>query len=219
MTIKWSFLGLTPYEKALALQLDLRNQLLEGSAVDFLLLLSHPPVVTRGYSERGDAGLLQPRETFAAEGIQIVDVDRGGKTTYHGPDQLVGYFIFNLNRREIKPRDFVESVGQTLVEVLDSYGIEAVYNQADPGVEVDGKKIAFLGFSIHKGISMHGFSLNMGRDLKPFSYIVPCGKEGRRITSMEELTGTGYSIFDLYWRVVTVIGQDFEDEMEEIIAD
>ncbi len=219
MTIKWSFLGQTPYERALALQKDLRAQLIEGSAVDFLLLLTHPPVVTRGYSERGDSGLLQPRETFSKEGIPIIDVDRGGKTTYHGPDQLVGYLIFNLTRRGIKPREFVETVAHVLIEVLDSYGIEATYNEEDPGVEVDGRKIAFLGFNIHHGITMHGFSLNLGRDLKPFSYIVPCGKMGRQITSMEELTGMSFSIFDAYWRVVTVMGHHFNDNMEEVFPD
>jgi lipoyl(octanoyl) transferase len=175
--------------------------------------------VTRGYSERGDSGLLEPRERFAAEGIQIVDVDRGGKTTYHGPDQLVGYLIFDLNRREMKPREFVETVGHMLVEVLDSYNIEATYNEADPGVEVDGRKIAFLGFNIHKGVTMHGFALNIGRDLKPFSYIVPCGKPGRPITSMEEITGSGYSIFDVSWRIVTVMGHQFDDEMDEVLVD
>jgi lipoyl(octanoyl) transferase len=219
MTIKWSYLGLTPYERALALQTELREQVLGGAAHDYLLLLNHPSVVTRGVSDRGTDGLLEPRERFAAENIPIYDIDRGGKTTYHGPDQLVGYLVFDLKRRELKTRQFVERVAEVIVAVLDSYGIDALYDDDDPGVVVANRKIAFLGFSVKKNVTMHGFGLNVGRDLKPFDYIVPCGKVGRRITSMEDETNRAISMYDLYWRFVTAFGEHFSDTLEEVFVD
>jgi len=219
MTIKWSFLGLTEYEKALALQHDLRDQVADGSSVDYMLLLSHPAVITRGYSERGDDGLIEPRERFQQEGIEIIDVDRGGKTTFHGPDQLVGYLVFDLKRRKLKVRQFVEEVADVIIMVLDSYGIEAHYNQDDPGIEVEQGKIAFLGFNIQKGVTTHGFALNVGRDVKPFSYIVPCGKMNRKITSMELVRGRAFSIYDVYWRFITAFGEHFSEELEEVFVD
>ncbi|HPM77683.1 MAG TPA: lipoyl(octanoyl) transferase LipB [bacterium] len=216
MTIKWSYLGLTEYEKALILQHELREQVVAGGDSDYLLLLQHPSVVTRGYSERGDSGLLESRERFAAEGIKIIDVDRGGKTTFHGPDQLVGYFIFDLNRLKLKPRQFIEGVAHVLMIVLDSYGIEAQYNEQDPGVETEKGKLAFLGFNIQKGITTHGFSLNVGKDIQPFTYIVPCGKMNRKITSMELITGLKYSFFDVYWRFITAFGEVFKLRLDEV---
>jgi lipoyl(octanoyl) transferase len=217
--IKWSYLGLTPYPRALALQTELREQVQGGAPVDYLLLLSHPPVVTRGVSDRGEDGLLEPRERFEAEHIPIIDIDRGGKTTYHGPDQLVGYLIFDLKRRNLKTRVFVEKTAEAIIAVLDSYGIDASYNESDPGVVVDDKKIAFLGFGVQKNVTMHGFGLNVGRDLKPFDYIIPCGKVGRKITSMEEETNRPFSMYDVYWRFVTAAGAIFADTVEEVFVD
>jgi lipoate-protein ligase B len=217
--IKWSYLGLTPYERALKLQFDLRTQVQTGASPDYLLLLSHPPVVTRGVSDRGNDGLIEPRERFDAERIPIHDIDRGGKTTYHGPDQLVGYLIFDLKRRGLKTRVFVQKVAESIVAVVDSYGIDAHYDDNDPGVVVDDRKIAFLGFGVQKNVTMHGFGLNVGRDLKPFAYIVPCGKLGRKITSMEEETNRAFSMYDVYWRFVTAFATIFNDEVEEVFVD
>jgi lipoyl(octanoyl) transferase len=191
----------------------------EGAAVDYLLLLSHPPVVTRGVSDRGNDGLLEPRERFEVEKIPIFDIDRGGKTTYHGPDQLVGYLIFDLKRRDLKTRQFVERVAETIVTVLDSYGLDARYDESDPGVLVDDRKIAFLGFGVQKNVTMHGFGLNVGRDLRIFDYIVPCGKLGRKITSMEEEANRPFSTYDVYWRFVTAFGAAFDEAMEEVFVD
>ena len=219
MTIKWSYLGLTEFESALKLQHELRTQVLEGGKTDYLLLLSHPPTITRGYSERSDAGLVEPRERLEAEGIKIIDVDRGGRTTYHGPDQLIGYMIFDLKRRKLKTREFVQKVAEAIVTMLDSYGIESFYDESDPGVMVGPAKIAFLGFNIQKEVTTHGFALNVGRDIKAFSYIVPCGKMGRKITSMEELVGRAFSTFDVYWRVVTALGAGLGEIMEEVAVE
>jgi lipoyl(octanoyl) transferase len=217
--IKWSYLGLTPYDKALKLQLELRAQVQAGEAPDYLLLLSHPPVVTRGVSDRGNDGLIEPRERFEAEHIPIFDIERGGKTTYHGPDQLVGYLVVDLKRRGLKTRVFVEKVAEAVVAVIDSYGIDAHYDESDPGIVVDDRKIAFLGFGVQKNVTMHGFGLNVGRDLKPFAYIVPCGRLGRKITSMEEETNRAFSMYDVYWRFVTAFASIFNDEVEEVFVD
>ncbi len=220
MTIKWSYLGITPYDKALVLQNELRQQVLERGDGDYLLLLSHPPVVTRGVSERGDnAGLVEPRARFEAEGIQILDVDRGGKTTFHGPEQLTGYFIFDLRRRNLKLRQFVKKVAEVIVVVLDSYGIDGHYTESDPGIVIGRRKVGFLGFNVQHNVTTHGFSLNIGRDIKAFDYIVSCGKLGRDITSLEDEGGRHFSMYDAYWRFVTAIGIEFDDTLEEVFVD
>jgi lipoyl(octanoyl) transferase len=220
MTIKWSFLGQTTYRRSLTLQEELREQVAAGPGADFLLLLNHPPVVTRGVSDQtGDSGLIEPRATLEAEGIPIFDVDRGGKTTFHGPDQLVGYFIFDLKRRQKKLKTFVADVAQAMIMVLDTYGIDATYDENDPGIMVGDRKIGFLGFSVKRNITAHGFSLNVGRDLRGFDFIVPCGKVGRRITSMEDEVGRHFSMYDVYWRLITTVGELFEDDLDEIFVD
>lgn len=219
MTIKWSFLGLSPYEKAMALQGDLRDQVQNGATLDYLLLLHHPPLITRGISERGDSGLITPRRQLEEQGIPVFDVDRGGKTTVHGPGQLVGYLVFDLKRRNLRTRDFVERVANVLITVLDSYSIDAHYDAKDPGIMIGDAKVAFLGFAIQKNVTTHGFALNVNRDVKLFENIIPCGKVDRKITSMEMVVNRPFSMYDVYWRVVTTIGQLFEDDMEEIYVD
>lgn len=220
MTIKWTYLGLTDYKKAALLQEELRSQMLSGGDSDYLLLMSHPPVITRGVSERGEqAGLLESRERLTTESIPVIDVDRGGKTTFHGPDQLVGYFIFDLKRRDMKLRNFVSTVADVVLDVLDSYGIDATYNQEDPGIVMAGKKVGFLGFSVKHHVTAHGFALNVGRDIKGFDFIVPCGKVGRVIGSLEGETARQFSMYDVYWRFVTALGTRFGEPLEEVFVD
>jgi len=210
---------LTPYEKAMALQADLRDQVQRGVSADYLLLLHHPPLITRGISERGDSGLITPRRQLEEEGIPVYDVDRGGKTTFHGPGQLVGYPIFDLKRRNLRTREFVERVANVLVSILDSYALDAHYDARDPGVMIGDSKVAFLGFAIQQNVTTHGFALNVNRDVKMFEHIIPCGKVGRKITSMEMVVNRPFSMYDVYWRVVTTVGQTFGEDMEEIYVD
>ncbi len=156
---------------------------------DELWLLQHPPVFTQGQAGKAEH-LLMPGN------IPVVQSDRGGQVTYHGPGQLVVYFLVDLNRRGYGIRSLVTRIEQAMVEVLALYGIAAYADRAAPGVYVDAAggqpgraKIGSLGLRVRRGCSYHGLSLNVAMDLEPFSRINPCGYQGLRMTQIAELGG------------------------------
>jgi len=156
----------------------------ERSAVtpDELWLLQHHPVFTQGQAGKPEH-ILDPHH------VPVVQSDRGGQVTYHGPGQLVVYFLLDVRRRGIGVRDLVDLVEQSVLEVLQGYGITAELRRSAPGVYVDGRKIAALGLRIRKGCSLHGLSFNIDMDLAPFGWINPCGYEGLEATQLADLLG------------------------------
>ena len=177
LRVRW--LGKVAYDDALALQ----RGLFAGTA-DHLLLLEHPPVYTLGV--RADlANVLVPP---AAVGAELVRADRGGDVTYHGPGQLVGYPIVSVpGKRGGGMADtvaYVRSIAELLIDVLADLGLDGRWDQRFPGVWVDDRKIAAIGVRLSRGRSMHGFALNVDPDLTMFDHIVPCGLDGRRVTSL-----------------------------------
>jgi len=173
-------LGSVPYDEALALQEAVRAARQSDAIPDVLLLLEHPPVYTRG--RRTDDGELP----IADHGIEIVDVDRGGKLTYHGPGQLVGYPIVRLGPIV----EFLRTMEGAIVAALRAEGIEAQGADGRPtGVWVGERKIASLGIHVQRRVSTHGFAINVDGDLEPFAWIVPCGLDGVQMTSVAGETG------------------------------
>ncbi|HEV3093079.1 MAG TPA: lipoyl(octanoyl) transferase LipB [Solirubrobacteraceae bacterium] len=177
-------LGTVAYRDALALQAELQSQRQADAIPDTLLLLKHPPVYTRG--RRSLDGELPLGENFyRAQGIEIVPTDRGGRVTYHGPGQLVGYPIMRVNDVGVHLRRMEAAI----VAALAEYGIEARSRCAEgidyTGVWVDERKIASIGVHLSRGVSTHGFAVNVCNDLEPFSWIVPCGLDGVAMTSLE----------------------------------
>ena len=176
-------LGTVEYREALALQTRLRDARAAGEVEDVLLLLEHPPVYTRG--RRSDASELPMGEDwYRSQGIDVVDTDRGGKLTYHGPGQLVGYPIMRVEDVVA----FVRGMERAIVAALADEGIES---RARPdegpdftGVWTEDRKIASIGIHVAKGVTTHGFAVNVENDLQPFEWIVPCGLEGVRMTSV-----------------------------------
>ena len=168
----------------------MRRQRQNEEIPDTLLLLEHPPVITLG--KRGDEGdLLLNRELLAARGVEIAEVDRGGQVTYHGPGQLVGYLIVNLYNHQRKLKLFIRRLEESIIRYLDEvHGIKAGVSEEHVGVWVGDEKIAAVGISISRGVTMHGFALNIACDLAPFGWIVPCGIRDRGVTSVSALTGT-----------------------------
>ena len=122
--------------------------------------------------------------------IPVVQTDRGGQVTYHGPGQIVGYLLFDLKRMGIGPRALVKGIESSVCAVLADYGISAANRDDAPGVYVDGNKIASLGLRIRRGCSYHGLSLNVNMDLEPFQRINPCGLVGMEVTEMAAQVGT-----------------------------
>jgi lipoyl(octanoyl) transferase len=183
-----SSLGTVPYRDALAIQVEIQARRQADEQPDTLLLLEHPPVYTRG--RRATDGELSLGEDFyRARGIEIVPTDRGGKVTYHGPGQLVGYPIMRVSDIGMHLR----KMEATIVAALAEYGVDARSRCAEgidyTGVWVGDRKIASIGVHVSRGISTHGFAVNVTNDLEPFTWIVPCGLPDVRMTSLEHELG------------------------------
>ena len=146
---------------------------------DELWLLQHPRVFTQGQAGKAE-------HVLAPGDIPVIQVDRGGQVTFHGPGQWVLYLLVDLRRRGLGVRQLVTLIEQSIVDVLESYSISAAARPDAPGVYVQGDKIAALGLRVRRGCSYHGLALNVDLDLEPFRRINPCGHQGLRVTSMAE---------------------------------
>lgn len=169
-------LGLRPWEpvsQAMHLFTDSR----QADTPDELWLVEHPPVFTQGQAGKAEH-LLMPGD------IPVVQSDRGGQVTYHGPGQQVMYVLIDLKRRKLGVRQLVTAIEQTVVETLAHYDVLAYARPDAPGVYVDGKKICSLGLRIRQGCSFHGLALNIAMDLTPFQRINPCGYAGLEMTQL-----------------------------------
>ena len=150
------------------------------STTDEIWVLEHFPVYTRGVSCRDEPRCMTGE-------IPVVDSDRGGQITYHGPGQLVVYLLLDLRRLGFGIRDLVSSVERTVTGLLGEHAVKATIEPGAPGVYVSGSKVAAIGFRIHRGCCYHGLSLNVDMDLTPFQSIDPCGYAGLQVTQLREL--------------------------------
>lgn len=181
MNIDVRSLGRTEYGTVLdAMRAFTRDR--DADTADALWLTEHAPVFTQGQAGR-------PEHVLAPGDIPVVQSDRGGQVTYHGPGQLVAYLLLDLRRRRLGARGLVTLIETSLIELLAGYGIDAESRPAAPGVYVAGAKVASLGLRIRRGCSYHGLSLNVNMDLAPFSCINPCGAAGQVVTQLKDLGG------------------------------
>ncbi len=179
MPMQLRYLGLADYADTFAaMQRFTRER--DGDTEDELWLLQHPPVFTQGISGKAEH-LLAPGD------VPVVQIDRGGQVTYHGPGQWVVYLLVDIRRAGIGVRQLVTLIEAAIVDVLGRYGIAAAPDPKAPGVYVDGRKIASLGLKISRGCSYHGLALNVDMDLSPFQRINPCGYAGLEVVSMATL--------------------------------
>ena len=189
-TLQVKDVGRMAYGPALDLQLDMVARRTAEEIPDTLILVEHPPVITMGRKAR-DSDILVPMETLRAAGAEVHRVTRGGEATYHGPGQLVGYTIINLYHHQRKLRLFIERMEEVFIRLLDRhYGIAAHRDDEHRGVWVGDEKIAAIGISVSRGITMHGFAFNVDPDLSHFNWIVPCGIRDRGVTSLARLSGS-----------------------------
>jgi lipoyl(octanoyl) transferase len=178
-------LGVVPYARALALQESLRAARQADAVPDTLLLLEHPPVYTRG-RRSGDDELPAGRRFLAGVPIEVVDVDRGGRVTYHGPGQLVGYPIMRIG----DVIGYLRTVEGAIIAALAHEGVRAQGGGDRPtGVWTGGRKIASIGVHVSRRVTTHGLAVNADNDLAPFRWIVPCGLDGVEMTSIGRETG------------------------------
>jgi len=179
--------GETPYGEAFELPRELHAERCAGARPDTLILLTHPPVVTLGRASDPAHLLLTPEEC-RARGVEVHETDRGGDVTWHGPGQLVGYPIVDLRARGLGPRAFLRRLEGSLIDLLASFGVGAGREEGLTGVWSGGAKVAAIGIRVSRGVSMHGFALNVTTDPAAFGLIVPCGIRDRPVTSLDRLT-------------------------------
>ena len=169
-------LGLMEYEPVWRAMQSFTDQR-DASTPDELWLVEHPPVFTQGQAGRAE-------HVLAPGDIPVVQVDRGGQVTYHGPGQIVAYPLIDIKRIQMGVRALVTGIEQAIIEVLGSYAVEATTMSGAPGVYIDGVKIASLGLRIRRGRSFHGLAFNVNMDLEPFQRINPCGFKGLQVTNL-----------------------------------
>jgi lipoyl(octanoyl) transferase len=180
--------GLVPYEEALETQKRIEAARQAGEIADVLLLLEHPPVYTKG--RRTDPGELGMGEDwYRMQGIDVQVTDRGGRVTYHGPGQLVGYPVVSLKPYGDDVQAYVGRLERLMIDSLAPYGVEAEVIEGLTGVWVggrppEGRKIGSIGVHVSRGVTTHGFAVNVNNDLQPFEWVVPCGIENVRMTSL-----------------------------------
>ncbi len=183
-------LGTIPYREAVELQETLRSRRQAGELPDLLLVLEHPPVYTKGRRTE-PADLPMGEDWYRAQGIDVCDTDRGGRVTYHGPGQLVAYPIMAVER----VADFVHTMERAIVEALADEAIDAeVRDTPFTGVWAGDAKIASIGVRVSGGVTTHGLAVNVDNDLQPFEWIVPCGIDHVRMTSVSRETGRAGSL-------------------------
>ena len=199
--------GLVGYAEALAAQRETAAGVRDRTRPETLFLLQHSPVVTMGRRATGDHVLL-PREALAERGVELVETDRGGDVTFHGPGQVVGYPILDLRRRGLGPHTYLRFLEAVLIDVLATYGIRGFRDPAYTGVWTDHGKVAAMGIRVSGGVSLHGFALNVNTDLRYFGLIVPCGIQGRAVASMDRILGRTLDIEDVMDRIETAFRAD-----------
>ena len=210
-------LGMMDYAPAWELQKALAQQRAEGNIANVLLLVEHSHVYTIG--RRGkESDLLLTKAELASLGAQVFWIDRGGEATYHGPGQLVGYPIINL-RSWGGPHIYMRTLEEVLIKTLREFGIEAGLIEGLTGVWAGQEKIAALGVKISRGITTHGFALNVSTDLSYFSHIVPCGIADKDVTSMERILGRRISLEEVLPVLANHFGHEFGWETEPATLD
>ena len=206
-------LGLMEYTSCWELQHGIHKARRRNLIPDCLILVEHPRVMTFGKG-KNHGNLLVTQQVLDDHGIPCVDIERGGDVTYHGPGQFIGYPIFGL-KGGIGVVDFVERLEEIMIRTLDKYGIPGRRDPKNRGVWVEEKKIGFVGIAVRKGISLHGFALNVNLDLSPFQMINPCGLHDVEITSMKNILKHQIPVEPLKDLTISLYEEIFDCSMEK----
>ena len=210
-TVKVERLGRVEYGAALDIQKRTERAVLAGEQPDTLLLLEHPHVLTMGRRSAPGA-IIAADDVLAARGVSIFETNRGGKVTYHGLGQIVGYPIINLSPDREDVHRFVRDLEEVLIRTLSDFGIESFRISGLTGVHTKQGKIAAIGVHIARWVTTHGFALNVNTDLSYFDLIIAC--EGEPVTSMKDLLGRELSLSEVEERIIERFSEVFEMDVE-----
>ncbi|MBX3295109.1 MAG: lipoyl(octanoyl) transferase LipB [Acidobacteria bacterium] len=187
------------YRTALGIQKELEREVIERRVRDYLLLLEHPHTYTVGRRAK-ESGVLATAEVLKSIGAEVFETDRGGKVTYHGLGQVVGYPIISLSPDREDVHKYVRDIEEVLIRTMADYGIEAFRIDGLTGVHTTEGKVAAIGIHIKRWVTTHGFALNVNTDLSYFNWIIAC--EGEPVTSMEKLLGREVSMAEVEDRLI-----------------
>jgi len=208
-------LAMVEYGEAWELQKSLLDARVSGKVEDCLILLQHPPTFTFGRRYKED-NLITNKEYYESLGFAVYKTDRGGLATYHGLGQLVGYPIIKISTYTKDYYQYLRMLEDVMIKTLNDFGIAARRNEGYTGVWADNAKIGFIGVRMSFGYTMHGFSLNVNNDVSPFNYITPCGIQGVRITSVQELLNTNVNMQEVYAKFANHFSDVFQIQMVSI---
>ncbi|MFZ5648997.1 MAG: lipoyl(octanoyl) transferase LipB [Bacillota bacterium] len=206
-------LGRCDYREACSLQKQLLRLRIENKIPDTLVLLQHPPVFTIG-RKGSRKNILVSAEVLNREGIPVCDTDRGGDVTYHGPGQIVGYPILDLNRHGKDVHRVINLYEEVVIRLLKGYGIQGCRVPEYPGVWVGNEKICAIGIGVSNWVTFHGFAINVNTNMDHFSFITPCGISGKGVTSMERILGGKMDESVVAGELVRIFGHVFDLEMK-----
>jgi lipoyl(octanoyl) transferase len=210
--------GLVAYEDAREAQGRLAAARLREEIPDVLLLLEHPPVYTKGRRSTADE-LPMGEDWYRMQGIEVCETDRGGRVTYHGPGQLVGYPIVDLRPMGDDVHLYVRNMERVVIDALAGEGIEAQPIEGLTGIWTpERRKVGSIGVHVHRGITTHGFAVNVNNDLQPFEWIVPCGIEGCQVTSVTRELGAERDLAAFAANVADRFADVYEREAIEVDA-
>ena len=210
-SLKVEQLGRLEYGLALEIQKDCERAILAGEQPDTLLLLEHPHVLTMGRRSAPDA-IIAPDEVLETRGVSVFETNRGGKVTYHGLGQVVGYPIINLSPDREDVHRYVRDLEEVLIRATSDFGIESFRIPGLTGVHTTSGKVAAIGVHIARWVTTHGFALNVNTDLSYFDLIVAC--EGEPVTSMKELLGRELELREVEERIIERFAEVFAMEMD-----
>ena len=210
--------GVVPYDEARRLQKELERARHERRIPDVLLLLEHPPVYTKGRRSTVDE-LPMGEDWYRRQGIDVVDTDRGGRVTYHGPGQLVGYPIVSLRPYGDDVHQYIRRMERVIVGALGSWGVEADVVDGLTGVWTsERRKVGSIGVHVSRSVTTHGFAINVNNDLQPFEWIVPCGIDSCRMTSLSRELGAEQDLAAFATTVRDRFGEIYGREPREVPA-
>jgi lipoate-protein ligase B len=212
-SLKVEFLGQIAYDSALQVQKALERDIIAGASADHFLLLEHSHTFTVGRRAKQN-GVLATENILRSIGAQVFETDRGGKVTYHGPGQIVGYPIINLSPEREDVHKYVRDLEEVIIRAMSDYGIEAFRVEGLTGVHTAMGKIAAIGVHIKRWVTTHGFALNVNTDLSYFNWIIAC--EGEPVTSMEKILGREIPIMEVSQSLIEHFSEVFGYEVIEI---
>ncbi|WP_003542371.1 lipoyl(octanoyl) transferase LipB [Desulfotomaculum nigrificans] len=216
MKLLVAILGEVDYQESLNMQEKLLQLRQQNKVPDIMLLLQHPPTLTLGTRENR-CNIITPEAELQRQGVKIFKINRGGDVTYHGPGQIVGYPIMNLNGYGKSVRGYIHNIEETFIQLLKAeYDITATREDRYHGVWVGDEKITAIGCAVKRWVTMHGFAFNVNTNLNHFKWINPCGITDKGVTSLQKILGQPQDIQKVNHQVVSHFSRVFHCEPEII---